>query len=333
MTEVSRRRALQLAAVGALALGCPKTDQSLVLIGGDTVSAADIDSQPLRVLPRGALLISKLDAAALFRSGLGAEAAKLIANIVPLGRESNFAPSRDVTMIYSAFYAMQGADFCAVVQGRFDVDAIRRAADARSQTPSGVPLVKTHYAGNDIYTVSNIGFAVLTANTIVSGNETGMRRALDRIRVGKLAEDLPPWMRQTLDQQKEGAFATVGDLRGQGAIAAAGERLPFVLGLENVRFVGNFKAPGMNVVGTLGYGDEEQAKAGAAGLGELQQFAYLVTLLSSFGFGGQMPQLTIETKDKDVNFAAEIDAGTIQLIVGLLVQATQPRGSSNGWVN
>ena len=52
---------------------------------------------------------------------------------------------------------MQGADFCAVLQGRFDVPAIERAASARAATPSGVALVKTRYGDNDLYTVANVG--------------------------------------------------------------------------------------------------------------------------------------------------------------------------------
>ena len=68
-----RWRVMVLAAVLAL-VGCPKTDQSLILIGGKTLSAEVIDQQPLNVLPSGALLLGTLDAEALFKTNFLKEA-------------------------------------------------------------------------------------------------------------------------------------------------------------------------------------------------------------------------------------------------------------------
>src|SRR4051812_42367719 len=101
----------------------------------------------------------------MFTTSFGPDVSRIAQALIPLGPESNFIPSRDVMRIFTGVYAMQGADFCAVVQGNFDVDRIRAAADSRAATPRGTPLVKTHYADNDIFTTGNMGFVVLTQHT------------------------------------------------------------------------------------------------------------------------------------------------------------------------
>ncbi|HSN98612.1 MAG TPA: hypothetical protein VLS89_09940, partial [Candidatus Nanopelagicales bacterium] len=181
---MGRRRAFEIGLaltaglVAAGVSGCGGAAESLILVGGEPVDAATIDRDPLALLPSGIVMLSYLDAAALFQSSLGGEVDTLIHQLLPIGSESGFVPSRDVTRVHGGLYAMQGADFCAVLQGNFDPEAIRRSADSRALTVLGAPLVKTRYAGNDLYTAGNIGFVVLTRRTVLTGNETGMRRAL-----------------------------------------------------------------------------------------------------------------------------------------------------------
>ncbi len=319
-----RGHVILLVAVLAL-LGCPKTDQSLVLVGGKTLAVEVIDDQPLNVLPSGALLLGTLDVEALFKTNLGGQVGRIVAGLLPLGPESGFVPARDVKRIYGAVYAMQGADFAAVIQGNFNVAAIQQAAQTRAQTPSGAQLVRTRYADYDIYTVANLGFVVLTQRTILSGNETGMRRALDRLRFGPFNQALPSWMVELL-QEKPGtqggqaAFALVGDVTGQGAVEAAADKLPFLAALRLLRVRGNFQPPGMNVVGSLTYVDAATAAKGAEGLGQLQQYAYLASLLATWGFGGKAPALEVTQQDANVAFATEIDTGTINMLLTLVAQ-------------
>ena len=47
---------------------------------------------------------------------------------------------------------------------------------------------------------------VLTQRTLLSGNETGLRRALDRMRYGWTDNTIEPWMHELLDDQAA-AFA------------------------------------------------------------------------------------------------------------------------------
>ncbi|MEO7327028.1 MAG: hypothetical protein ABI193_00515, partial [Minicystis sp.] len=180
-----------LVSLAASSLSCGGADATFGLIGGEKIDASQVDRDPLALLPSGIILLGYTDLATMFQSKWGADAGQIVANILPLGTESNFSAQRDVSRMFGGVYAMQGADFCAVVQGNFDADAIRRAADARSITISGAPLVKTRYAENDLYTAGNIGFVVVTAHTVITGNETGIRRALDRLRNGKIERAVP----------------------------------------------------------------------------------------------------------------------------------------------
>lgn len=315
-----------LLVVLALLTGCPRIDETPVWMGGQTVSAAEIDADPVSLLPGGAIVTSRLDARALFASSLGPTTASLVGRLLPLGRESNFEASRDVRTVHGAFYAMQGADFCAVLQGTFDVASIARAAEARAATPSGTPLVRTPYAGYAIYTVANIGFAVLTPSTILSGDETGMRRALDRLRYGSRKRDLAPWMDGVLADSRA-AFALVGDFERDGIAQAAAEAVPFVEGSTRLRALGNFQAPGINLVGTIGYRDADAATRGAANLAQVQQLTSFASMFTALA-GAGAPRIDVRTHDKDVSFASSVDTAMMQILMNLAVGAIRPGASS-----
>lgn len=302
--------------------GCA-TDQSLVLVGGKTVDQQTIDADPLAVLPGGALVLGRLDAEALFATPLGAKVGGIANNLLPLGAESNFLPSRDVKRIVAAAYAMQGADTCAILQGNFDVTSIRAAAQRQATTPSGATIVRTSYLGNEIYTVSNIGFVPLTAHTILSGTETAMRRALDRLAAGTLSHSLEPWMDELLATQNA-SFVAVGNLSGQGVVEAAGANIPFLAGLRLVRVLGNFKDPGTNVVGSLTYRDDASATQAVQVIGQLQQVTSFTSLLSMLGLAPRIPPITVAQQASDVAFAVSIDTSTAATLLDLAVQLTQP---------
>jgi hypothetical protein len=340
MARASSTRRQALALLSLLAIGC-STNQNLVLVGGKATNPADVDRDPLRLLPSGALMLGTLDAAALFRSAVAADVGRIVTNLVPVGPEANFNAQRDVQRVYGAVYAMQGADFVAVVQGNFDLVALENAARARAQTPSGAQLVATQYGDKTLYTVANIGFVPLTSHTMLSGNETGMRRALDQLRYGG-GKGIPDWMRELLEQAVGGpaapgaaptagskpAFAMVGDLAGQGVVAAAGERLPFLTGLGMVRMLGNFEAPGMNMVGSLTYADEESAKLGSERLSDVQKLAYLASLMSTWGFGGRMPDMEVQVQGTNVAFATELDTSLMSIMLRAMADVLSPAKGS-----
>ncbi len=312
------RRALWVCVVVAVFVCCGcGSDQRLRLIDVPPPPAVELDAEPLALLPSEALVVGKLQAQMLFRSGMGHQLEQIIGKLLPLGGESNFVPRRDVTAIVAAGYAMQGADFCAVLQGNFDINAIQVAAAAQRPTPAGAALVRTQYGRYVIFTAANVGFVVLSQHTILSGNETGLRRGLDRMRYGWTDTTIEPWMRELLDSDSA-AFAMVGDVGDQGVVAAAADNYPFLHDLRLIRILGNFQPPGMNVAGSLTYGSEQNAKLGAAGLGQLQQLAAFGALLSSFGFGGQLPPLEVAEQGSNVAFAQQVDTTTAALLLSLL---------------
>lgn len=322
LLDASRRRLLALGAASALLGACSSTTGP-ELIPGAKVSAEEIDKDPLAVLPSGAIMLSRLDAQAMFRSGFGSDAARLIANLIPLGPESGFEASRDLVTLHGGLYAMQGADFCLVAQGKFDRDAIQRAADARAVTVAGMPLVKSSYAGFDLYTAGNVGFVVLTSRTALSGNETGMRRALDRLRYSKLERSQPEWAIKLLETQNA-AFAVAGDLTTQpGAAAVAASTLPFVAGLRYARVIGNFAPPGVNFAGALTYGDAQQAASGAASLANVRSFATMMSLVTVL-FGGSIPNMQVAQNGNDVAFTLPLDDRLMRLLLGRVIDATRP---------
>ena len=302
-----------LVATSALAAaGCGGGD-SLVLVAGQRVDSAKLDADPVSILPAGILMFGYIDAAVMFHSNLGPDVSSMVQTLLPLPPEANFVPTRDVTRIFAGAYAMQGADFCAVVQGNFDIEAIRRSVDARAVSLAGVPLVKNRYADNDLYTAGNIGFTVLTAHTALSGNETGMRRALDRIRYGKLSRSVPEWM-TNVGRTPGAAFSLAGDLSAQSTGGAAAQSMPFLAGATQLRLVGNFQPPGMNFAGTLSFTDEPSAQSSASALDSINSISPFMSLLSSIGLGITIPPIKVARKEKDVGFTVAMDEGTARTL-------------------
>lgn len=303
-----------LAATTSLAsAGCGPADP-LVLVAGQRVDPAKLDADPVSILPSGLLMFEYMDAATLFQSSLGPDVAQLVTSILPLGAESNFVPSRDVTRIFGGVYALQGADFCAVVQGNFDADAIRRAADTRAMNLAGVPVVKSRYADTDLYTAGNVGFTILTAHTALTGNETGMRRALDRIRSGKLDRAVPSWMTE-LGRTPGAAFAFAGDFAAASPGGAAVQSMPFLSGASQVRVIGNFQPPGMNFAGTLTFTDEASAESSHGALQSINSISPFMSLLSSIGLGITIPPIQSARKAKDVGFTVAVDESTSRTLL------------------
>lgn len=284
------------------------------LIGGEKVDASLVDRDPLALLPRGVLVLGSLDAAAMFQSKWGPDAAQIVQTLLPLGAESNFVPSRDVTRVVSGVYAMQGADFCAVVQGNFDVAAIQRAVDARAITIDGAPLVKTRYAGNDLYTAGNFGFTLVTSHTALSGNETGMRRALDRLRFGKLERSVPKWMLD-LAETKGATMAIAGDLGAPDAVDVTSAKVPFLGSVRALRVVGNFLPPGMNFAGTLSYADAAGAASAAQALAQAKQVAQIASMFTSIGWGASIPSPEIAVQQSDVAFTVKVDDSFVRALL------------------
>jgi hypothetical protein len=307
-------------ALAALALlGCPKKDDVIVQTAADKeIGPEQIDREPLALLPSGAVGVGVLDAQQLFASQFGPKLLALTRSLAPLPPSANFDPARDLERLVIAIYSMQGADAVGVATGRFDKAAIEQSADGVQQTPLGAPVVRSSYAGRTLFTSRNIGFVVLTDRTVLIGTETGIRRALDRIKEGRVRKTVAPWMGELLEQPN--APIAVGfDLRAQPLTDAARSQLQFLDGLETGRMVGNFKEPGLNVAGTLSYGEDQAAQKGAQNLSNLsQQLSSWGWLMQLIGIAQPVRRLEAQASGKETQFVAELDG---QGVASLLDQA------------
>lgn len=303
--------------------GCPhNTGDSIVKTGdGSRLSAEAIDADPLALLPANPVAVVTVDAKAFFDSPFGTQLAQLAAQNFPIGQEAGFVPQRDVKKAVGGVYSMAGLDGVAVVTGDFHPDLIAQAASRHAMTPLGVPLVHSTYAGNDLFTAGNVGFTVLTQRTMLIGNETGMRRAMDRIRDNRIKREVPDWILKLMDNPQASLMAA-GDLTGRPEVAAVAGSLPFLNGVKNFRLLGNFQPPGLNVAGSMTYPDPASAGNAANSLRSLGQMAGLMNLLSAFGFGSPLQNLQAQTVENDVQFVVAMDG---QSVTALLAQANNWR--------
>jgi len=300
--------------------GCKHNDGDSVVVTGDGVrlSSEAIDKDPLALLPANPIVLGWVDAQAFLASQFGSEINRIAAKYLPIGEKTGFVPQRDLKKVVGGVYSLAGADFVLVAQGDFNADMIRSAADQHTTTPGGVPLVHSKYAGNDLFTAGNVGFTVVTQHTLLVGNETGMRRALDRIRDNRLKREVPEWMTKLMDNP-QASTVLAGDMTGQPQVAAMAKSVPFLNGLSNFRILGNFQPPGINLAGALSYPDPSSAAAGANALRSLGQMASLMNVLAIFGLSSPVKDLQVNTQDNDATFVTAVDAQSLTRLLGQLL--------------
>lgn len=336
--KVFSRRAAILGSL-ALTAGCSST--GLVPWGGRKVDASAIDLDPIIVLPADAIFLAYLDLQAAFRSSVGADVGSLVTTFVPLGPDSNFVPTRDAARIYGGVYAMQGLDFAGVMQGNFDLASIARSADARVAAGGASPMVKTRYADADIYTISNVGFCALSPQVMLLGNETGMRRSLDRLRKRVVTRSIPSWMFSEVglpgtsfglvgDFGADAVYDTDGDGRfarrpnaagaaGTPALDLASGSFPFLQGVKLLRARGTFSAPGANIVGTVTYETEDRANVAAGQLANIGNVSPGMSLLLSIGVGASIANPTVARAGRDVAFVEPVDERLLRAVLQQLM--------------
>lgn len=300
-------------------IGCAHQGDSIVVTGeGKRLSSEAIDADPLALLPSQPIAVATVDAKAFFESPFAGQITALVSQNFPLGQEAGFVPERDIRKAVVGFYSMSGLDAVAVVSGDFAPERIARAAETHTSTPLGVPLVRSRYAGNDLYTAGNVGLTVLTRHTMLVGSETAMRRAMDRIRDNRLQREVPSWILSLLEDQ-QASLVAAGDLAGQPQVAAITQQLPFLNGVQNFRLLGNFQPPGVNLAGALTYPDRAAASRGASTLQSLGQLAGLMNMFSAFGFGSPVQKLQSQIVENDVQFVMTMDSRSFSK---LLTQAS-----------
>ncbi len=305
-------------ALGACAAltACGGPDESVVKTAdGIRLSDQQLDGDPLALLPSGYLALMHIDAQKLFQSAFGKKILNMVQRRSPLPASANFQPSRDLSALYLGVYSFSGADVAAVARGNFDPAAIEAAADGTTNTPLGAPVVKRTYAGRTLYVSRNIGFTVLTRQTVLFGNETGIRRALDRLEEGFYTANTPKWLNELM-QNPNAAIAMGADVREHPELSALEDKYPVFRGLQRARVLGNFEPPGMNFAGTLTYDDEQSATTGASEVLRLHQTIKNITWFTQwFGYGDPIKNLQVQANGKSAQFVAGLDGQAVSQLI------------------
>ncbi len=312
----SRREVLGAALAVGASFGCSHKGDVVVKTGaGKESSDAQIDADPVPLLPGDAIGVLSIDAPALFNSSFGDRVRAVVEKRLPLPPSADFEPKRDLDHVWLGFYSMQGADVAGVATGHFDRDKIAASADGVQPSALGVPVVKTSYAGRTLYTAGTVGFSVLTAKTALIGNDTGMRRTLDRIQEGRVKRQLPEYMDKLLAASKApivGGF----DFTSNPLPDATRQDLAFLNGVKTLSLVSNFDDPGLNLAGTLSYENADAAQRGAQNLIALRQLVErYAPFLALLGIAQPVHQLEAEPKDKDVAFVLAVDGAAVAALL------------------
>jgi len=315
---MSRRSFCGVAATLALAISasCAAHEDVVVKTGADKkLSDAQIDADPVALLPGSAVGVAYLDAKKCLASPFGAKLLAVTERRMPLPASAGFEPERDLEALWVGLYSMQGADVAGVAIGTFDRQKIEAAADGTQKTPLGLPVTKSTYAGHTLYTAGETGFTVLTSRVALFGNDVGVRRAIDRAEEGRAKKQLPKYMKDLL-ATPNAPLVVAGDLTSNPVPAAAREQLSFTEGLETLALVGNFEEPGINLAGTLSYGDAATAERGAQNLlavrGTLDRYAPFLALV---GIPQPIRRLEAKPREKTVGFVMAVDGSAIAVVL------------------
>lgn len=271
----------------------------------------DLDADPKALLPSSALAYARLDAKAFFASqSFGPDLAKAAEKGSPLGEESGFQPSRDLEVVHAGIYSTQGADVAAILSGHFDAAKMKKNAETHTPTRGGGVVVASQYAGRDVYTIDNVGITVLTPKTAVAGTETGIRRVLDRIKDGRVKNDVPPWVETTL-ATPGAVLAIAADVQAQPGAAESVKQLPvpWAHGAQKARVLMDFNAPGSNLAATLTYADEAQAGQAAQALSNTASSARLLAFV-----GLQFREFKVNADKADVQVKISVDDQVLRSI-------------------
>jgi hypothetical protein len=304
-----------LAAAGAAA--------ALIACGGKGAATsgagAVADGDPLVLLPGSAIVVASLDVRAMYASGsVGGTVASFTDSFVPLGSDSGFDASRDVDRLVLGSYAGNQADVAVVLSGRFDVGKIVATGRAKN----GATFVHGTYAGFATDTAGSITIAPLTAKTLVAGTTDRVHLVLDRLSQPAIERAMPPWAAETLASQ--GAqFAIAGDFASQPiASATLGSiSLSWLKGLQAVRVIGDFDAPGVNVAATLTYGDPTAAQGATDGIHLIDGWQ---KLLAPLLLGAKVQNLQVGNSGNDVSCKFAVDDASLRALLTLASRYFQP---------
>ena len=280
--------------------------------GARSGEAPSFDADPLLLVPASAFVTVNVDARSVFANpAVGSSIAGAAQALLPVPDDVGLQAARDVDRAVAMGFAGTDMDIAVILSGRFDPARLAAA----THTKAGTPIVAGTYAGFAVSTAGPLTYAVLTSRTVVAGTANGVHFVLDRTHDPHLARVLPPWAIETLGTP--GAqTALAADFASQPAAGAALSSLnvSWLEGLRIARVVSNFGDPGMNVGGTLTYGDPEHAQAAADGARRAAQW---VKTLGPLLGGVQLQRVDIQAQATDARIAFALDDRSLQALVAL----------------
>jgi hypothetical protein len=318
--------ALAPALLGAGA-GCSKKGPAVVKSAERPATDDDIDRAPLALLPAGAIVVGRVDAHSLFSSSLGPKAQKAFEALAPIASAAGFVAERDIESVVAAAYSTQGADVAAVARGAFDPAAFDRAVEKGALGPYGTPWVKEELAGRTVYSSADVSFAPLTKKTALAGSNTGVRRAIDRLRFGAPKVELPEWASDVVTGSAP--FALAGEWGDQPLATEIVARAPFLSGARAVRLSGNFNSPGVNAEGHISY---PSAEAAADAEGRIRSLGQLASIASIIGLS-PIHDFRSDVKGERMHVAVAVDGPYLARwleVVPTMVPMLVPRPANPG---
>lgn len=295
--------------------GCAAPQEQIVeTAAGRRAAPEEVDRDPWRLLPGGAVTWGRLDVQAANEAVFAKELQTWFEHSLPVSGKLGIDFAQDVDEVVLGLYATAGSDVAAVARGRFEERALKEAIEQEPVNAGQRPIVTHRFAGQQVYVSGSWALAPITSATIVFGTEIGVRRVLERIEEGRLARVLPAWFEQMLEV-KEASMVVGVDLDAQPVPSVLRTRLAFLDGLRAGRFLWNFQEPGLNGAGTLTYDTPASAQKAASGLGELSEtLRRSELLLTLFQIPRPFRRLEAQATDKDTQVVVEIDGRAIQAL-------------------
>ena len=245
-------------------------------------TAIDVDADPLALLPSGGFAYVRVDLTRVRQDKALSDEVDAIAPGWGPFAAAEFVPSRDLNSAVCTAYSATGLDGVCVLTGAFKADQIETAV-ATYQWPQAANqvLVKTVYQGKTLFTLANMGFTLLSPKTAIVGNESAIRRTLDRIADRKVVRTIESWALETLETKDADAALVVN--ADTDVAKTARERLPAPLqNFRALRAIANVRGDRVNVASTISFADAAQAeKAEQAIAGGARLYA-LGTLFGKF---------------------------------------------------
>lgn len=299
-----------------LGSACASNREMIVVTGqGRRASEVEVDRDAFRLLPPGAVVWFRADAAALFGSDMGEEVSRFMKEALPFASGASIDPQEDIEFVIGAMYATVGSDVVLICKGEFKKEATANAIASKPVSVMNKPIVSVQFSGAQMYVVDQVAMSILTDHTMVFGSQLGVRRVLERVEEARLERTIPGWF-ESLLEDKASTFQIGIDLDAQPIPATLGEKIGFMKGLRAARILGNFKDPGLNLAGTLTYKTPQEASGAAEELSNMKaDLDRYDLLIRALGITQPIVRIEAQSTDKDTQVVAALEGRSLSKIL------------------